>query len=349
MNIAQISALSIEFARQFLSTLTLTPAQATISEPILKEIDARLGFLNSVGLNYLTLDRTSSTLSGGEAQRIRLATQVGSGLVGVCYVLDEPTIGLHQRDNDRLVATLRRLTTIGNTVLVVEHDEDTIRAGDHLIDVGPGPGRHGGLIVAQGSFADICATPQSITGKYLSGALSIPVPAQRTPLKAKRSITLKGASANNLKGIDVSFPLGGFICVTGVSGSGKSTLVGDILLRAAQRDVSGMRVVPGKHSSVHGFDQVDRVIEVDQSPIDALQDQILRHIQGFSTIFARYTPAFQKRKSVAIPSDDFRSMSKVDDVKPARPRHAQNRNAFPSRCVRGMRGLPRHTIQSRNS
>ena len=267
MNIAQISALSIEFARQFLSTLTLTPAQATISEPILKEIDARLGFLNSVGLNYLTLDRTSSTLSGGEAQRIRLATQVGSGLVGVCYVLDEPTIGLHQRDNDRLVATLRRLTTIGNTVLVVEHDEDTIRAADHLIDVGPGPGRHGGLIVAQGSFADICATPQSITGKYLSGALSIPVPVQRTPLKVKRAITIKGASANNLKGIDVSFPLGGFICVTGVSGSGKSTLVGDILLRAAQRDVSGMRVVPGKHSSVHGFDQVDRVIEVDQSPI----------------------------------------------------------------------------------
>ena len=267
LNIAQISALSIEFARQFLAELKLSAAGKSISEPVLKEIDARLGFLNSVGLNYLTLDRTSSTLSGGEAQRIRLATQVGSGLVGVCYVLDEPTIGLHQRDNDRLVATLRRLTTIGNTVLVVEHDEDTIRAADHLIDVGPGPGRHGGMIVAQGSFKDICAAPTSLTGQYLNGTLSIPLPTTRTPLSAKRAIVVKGARANNLKGIDVSFPLGGFICVTGVSGSGKSTLVGDILLRTAQRDVSGMRVTPGQHDSVRGMDQVDRVIEVDQSPI----------------------------------------------------------------------------------
>ncbi len=242
-------------------------SQQTIAAPIRKEIDARLGFLSSVGLNYLTLDRSSSTLSGGEAQRIRLATQVGSGLVGVCYVLDEPTIGLHQRDNDRLIATLQRLCHIGNTVLVVEHDEDTIRAADHVIDVGPGPGRHGGRIVAAGTVADICANPASLTGQYLSSQLSIPVPAKRTALAESRAIVVQGAHANNLRNIDVRFPLGGLICVTGVSGSGKSTLVGDILLKTAQRDVLGKRIVPSAHRSVRGLDQVTRVIEVDQSPI----------------------------------------------------------------------------------
>ena len=266
-NIAEISALSIDRAREFLAALTFSPAQRSIAEPVLKEIDARLGFLSSVGLNYLTLDRTASTLSGGEAQRIRLATQVGSGLVGVCYVLDEPTIGLHQRDNDRLVATLRRLTSIGNTVLIVEHDEDTIRAADHLIDVGPGPGRHGGVIVAQGSVEDICESSASITGAYLSGRLKIPVPATRVPRTKGRSIEIKGARENNLKGINVAFPLGCFICVTGVSGSGKSTLVGEILLRTAERDVSQKRVVPGRHDCVSGLEQITRVIEVDQSPI----------------------------------------------------------------------------------
>jgi len=267
LNIAEFSALSIDRAREFLDALTLSAAQTKIAAPILKEIDARLGFLSSVGLNYLTLDRTASTLSGGEAQRIRLATQVGSGLVGVCYVLDEPTIGLHQRDNARLISTLRKLTSIGNTVLIVEHDEDTIRAADHLIDVGPGPGCHGGMIVAQGSIQDICASPASITGQYLSGQRSIPIPAVRTTMDPKRAVVIKGARENNLKSVTVSFPLGGFICVTGVSGSGKSTLVGDILLRAAQRDVSGMRVVPGAHDSIKGLDQVARVVEVDQSPI----------------------------------------------------------------------------------
>ncbi|MSR68797.1 MAG: excinuclease ABC subunit UvrA [Phycisphaerales bacterium] len=267
LNIGAVTALSIERSRTFLAGLTLSPAQNTVAQPILKEIDSRLGFLSSVGLNYLTLDRNSATLSGGEAQRIRLATQVGSGLVGVCYVLDEPTIGLHQRDNDRLVATLRHLTTIGNTVLIVEHDEDTIRAADHVVDVGPGPGRHGGTIVAQGSVADICANPESVTGKYLSGALRIDVPSKRTPLSLKRAITINGAHENNLKNLDVTFPLGGMICVTGVSGSGKSTLVGDILLKAAQHDVTGTRVVVGKHTKVMGLAQVDRVVEVDQTPI----------------------------------------------------------------------------------
>ncbi len=267
LNIGAVTALSIDRSRRFLAALRLTKAQKAIAQPILKEIDARLGFLSSVGLNYLTLDRSASTLSGGEAQRIRLATQVGSGLVGVCYVLDEPTIGLHQRDNDRLVATLRHLTTIGNTVLIVEHDEDTIRAADHLVDVGPGPGRSGGKIVAQGSLNDICAVPESVTGKYLSGALRIEVPQTRTPLSQKRAITITGACENNLKHLDVTFPLGGLICVTGVSGSGKSTLVGEILLKSAQREVTGTRVVAGKHTKVTGLAQVDRVVEVDQTPI----------------------------------------------------------------------------------
>ncbi len=267
LNIGAVTELSIDRSRAFLGALRLTKAQKTIAQPILKEIDARLGFLSSVGLNYLTLDRSASTLSGGEAQRIRLATQVGSGLVGVCYVLDEPTIGLHQRDNDRLVSTLRHLTTIGNTVLIVEHDEDTIRAADHLIDVGPGPGCEGGKIVAQGSVEVICATSASVTGKYLSGALRIEVPPTRTPLSQKRAITVKGACENNLKQIDVTFPLGGMICVTGVSGSGKSTLVGDILLKAAQHEVMGTRIVAGKHTAITGLAQVDRVVEVDQTPI----------------------------------------------------------------------------------
>ena len=266
-NIAEITALSIERSRAFLETLKLSTSQQAVAEPVLKEINARLGFLASVGLGYLTLDRGSATLSGGEAQRIRLATQVGSGLVGVCYVLDEPTIGLHQRDNDQLVATLRQLTAIGNTVLVVEHDEDTIRAADHLIDVGPGPGRHGGMIVAQGSFDDICAARASITGQYLCGARRIALPVKRTTLSTKRAITIRGACANNLKKIDVVFPLGGLICVTGVSGSGKSTLVGDILLRAARREVDGARETVGAHDKVLGLKEVDRVVEVDQSPI----------------------------------------------------------------------------------
>ncbi len=266
-NIAEVCRLNVEKALGFFGSLQLNAEERTIAAPILKEIEARLGFLASVGLDYLTLDRTSSTLSGGEAQRIRLATQVGSGLVGVCYVLDEPTIGLHQRDNDRLVATLRRLSDIGNTVLVVEHDEDMIRSADWVIDVGPGPGRHGGMIVAAGTPSGVAAHETSLTGAYLSGRRRIEVPASRRRLDPRRGLVVKGARANNLKSIDVTFPLGGFVCVTGVSGSGKSTLVNEILLKSALLEVTDAKVIPGAHDTIVGLKQVERIVEVDQSPI----------------------------------------------------------------------------------
>ena len=267
LNIAQITAMTIDQAIGFFSSLELGAEKHSIAQPILREINARLGFLASVGLNYLNLDRTSATLSGGEAQRIRLATQVGSGLVGVCYVLDEPTIGLHQRDNDRLIATLRHLSTIGNTVLVVEHDEGTIRAADHVLDIGPGPGRHGGTVVAQGSVDDIIGSSASLTGQYLSGERGVQTPTRRRAVSQTNAIIIKGAAENNLKSIDVAFPLGGLICVTGVSGSGKSTLVNEVLLKSAQRAINGTRVVPGAHARVNGLTKVDRIVEVDQSPI----------------------------------------------------------------------------------
>jgi len=267
LNIADIARLNIATAIRVLETVELTHEQTTIAAPILREVQARLGFLGSVGLEYLSLDRKTATLSGGEAQRIRLATQVGSGLVGACYVLDEPTIGLHQRDNGRLIRTLRHLADIGNTVLVVEHDEEMIRAADHVLDIGPGPGVHGGKVVAQGSITDICAVEGSLTGAYLSGRMKIETPAKRRPVNAKTSITVKGAKENNLKGIDAVFPLGGIVCVTGVSGSGKSTLVNDILLRATLHHLHGSREKPGAHGRITGLNQIDRVIEVDQSPI----------------------------------------------------------------------------------
>ena len=267
LNIADFTRLNIEQAVRIIESLDLSTEHATIAEPILREVASRLGFLASVGLEYLSLDRKMGTLSGGEAQRIRLATQVGSKLVGACYVLDEPTIGLHQRDNARLIGTLRHLTDIGNTVLVVEHDEDMIRAADHVLDIGPGPGVHGGQVVAQGSVDDIIASEASLTGDYLSGRKSIAVPESRRELSEKKAVTIKGARANNLKSIDVAFPLGGLICITGVSGSGKSTLVNDILLQAARIKLHGSRTVPGAHTRVNGLHLIDRVIEVDQSPI----------------------------------------------------------------------------------
>ncbi len=267
LNVAELSRLTITDAAAFVNGLVLSPEQTVIAEPILKEINNRLRFLAGVGLEYLSLDRRTGTLSGGEAQRIRLASQVGSGLVGACYVLDEPTIGLHQRDNARLIATLRHLTDIGNTVIVVEHDEDMIRAADHLLDIGPGPGVHGGRVVAQGTVAEVCAVPGSITGEYLSGRRKIEVPRRRRPLTEKGGIAIKGARENNLKNVDVCFPLGGLVCVTGVSGSGKSTLVNDILLQAAKHEVLGARAKPGKHTSFKWPRNLDRVIEVDQSPI----------------------------------------------------------------------------------
>ncbi len=266
LNIADFARLNISQAYAVINGLKLSKEQEQIAEPIVREVSARLGFLASVGLEYLSLDRKTATLSGGEAQRIRLATQVGSGLVGACYVLDEPTIGLHQRDNDRLIRTLRHLTDIGNTVLVVEHDEDMIRSADQIIDLGPGPGVHGGEVVAQGTAEQIKAC-DTLTGDYLSGRKRIDVPAKRRRVSESKALVVKGARENNLKDVDAAFPLGGIVCVTGVSGSGKSTLVNDILLAATRRSVSGARVKPGAHTRLNGAHHVDRVIEVDQSPI----------------------------------------------------------------------------------
>ena len=279
LGIQQLCRLTIRDARTFLEQLQLTPQQRQITTEVLREILARLSFLDEVGLNYLNLDRESGTLSGGEAQRIRLATQIGSGLAGVLYVLDEPSIGLHQRDNDRLIGTLRRLRDLGNSVIVVEHDEDTIRAADHIIDLGPGAGVRGGQLVAQGTFEQVLATPGSLTADYLSGRLTIPVPRHRvTPAGARELafepralssgwLTVEGASENNLRDISASFPLGCFTCVTGVSGSGKSTLVDDILRRALFRHFYGSKDRPGKHRDILGLDQVDKAIVIDQSPI----------------------------------------------------------------------------------
>ncbi len=266
-NIHELSKMSIEKAQRFFRRLRLDKERTLIAAQILKEIKARLGFMVDVGLGYLTLDRRSGTLAGGEAQRIRLATQVGSGLVGVCYVLDEPTIGLHKRDNDRLLGILKRLTRIGNTVIVVEHDEDVIAAAEHIIDIGPAAGAAGGEVVAQGTYKDILNCRQSLTGQYLKGKKKIPLPLARRKYNLRRCIEVKQAAENNLKNIDVKFPLGVFVCVTGVSGSGKSTLVNQVLLRALRRRLYGSRDRPGKHKSILGASQIDKVIEIDQSPI----------------------------------------------------------------------------------
>ncbi len=266
-NINDLSRMSIRQTQGFFDDLRLDKEKTLIASQIVKEIKARLGFMMDVGLAYLTLDRISSTLSGGEAQRIRLATQVGSGLVGVCYVLDEPTIGLHNRDNDRLLGILKRLSQIGNTVLVVEHDEDMIRHADHIVDIGPGAGRNGGRLVAQGQMADILACKESITGQYLSGKREIALPAKRRKYSLRKCIEVKGAAQNNLKNISVKFPLGTLTCVTGVSGSGKSTLVNQILLRALKRRLYQSRERPGQHKSVLGSSLIDKIIEIDQSPI----------------------------------------------------------------------------------
>ena len=267
LNIADFCTLNIQTALSVIERLKLSKEQKVIAGPIVAEVKARLGFLASVGLEYLSLDRKTNTLSGGEAQRIRLATQVGSGIVGACYVLDEPTIGLHARDNARLIRTLRHLTDIGNSVLVVEHDEEMIRAADHLVDIGPGPGVHGGEIVAQGSIDDICATESSVTGLYLSGERSVATPPKRRAVNAKNALKVVEAKENNLKGVDVTFPLGGLLAVTGVSGSGKSTLVNDILLQAVKKHINGGRARPGAHKRINGLNRIDRIIEVDQSPI----------------------------------------------------------------------------------
>lgn len=264
-NIADLTKLSVENSVKFFKDLELSEMKANIAELIIKEIESRLKFLNDVGLGYLTLNRSASTLSGGESQRIRLATQIGSGLVGVCYVLDEPSIGLHQRDNDRLIASLRNLTDIGNTLIVVEHDEDTIREADFIVDIGPKAGVHGGEIVAKGSVDDIIKSKKSITGDYLSGRKVIPISEERRT--SDKFIEIKGACENNLKGIDVKIPIGVLTSVTGVSGSGKSSLVNEILYKSVTKKLNKTKVHPGKHDEILGLDQIDKVIAIDQSPI----------------------------------------------------------------------------------
>nr|WP_062340400.1 excinuclease ABC subunit UvrA [Herbidospora sakaeratensis] len=266
-SIAEVAALSIGECAKFLSGFKLSERDMHIAERVVKEINARLGFLLDVGLDYLTLNRAAGTLAGGEAQRIRLATQIGSGLVGVLYVLDEPSIGLHQRDNMRLLETLIRLRDMGNTLIVVEHDEDTIAAADWVVDIGPGAGEHGGQVVVSGTVEELLASEESLTGAYLSGRRSIAVPKKRRKRDRKRQLVVKGAREHNLGGIDVEFPLGVFTAVTGVSGSGKSTLVNDILYNALAKELHGAKTVPGRHSRVNGVDQLDKVVHVDQSPI----------------------------------------------------------------------------------
>jgi len=266
-SIADIAALPIGECAKHLLALNLSDRDRHIAEVVLKEINARLGFLLDVGLDYLSLDRASATLAGGEAQRIRLATQIGSGLVGVLYVLDEPSIGLHQRDNHRLLETLTRLRDIGNTLIVVEHDEDTIRAADWIVDIGPGAGEHGGEVVVSGSVDELLSTERSLTGAYLTGRRVIELPEVRRPRDKSRVLTVKGARAHNLRDVDVSFPVGCFVAVTGVSGSGKSTLVNDILYTAMARELNGARGVPGKHTRITGMQHLDKVVHVDQSPI----------------------------------------------------------------------------------
>lgn len=266
ISIAELSSFRIKEAHDFLQGVKLDERRAKIGKEILKEIKERLRFLLDVGLDYLSLDRAAGTLSGGEAQRIRLATQIGSGLMGVLYILDEPSIGLHQRDNNRLISTLEHIRDLGNTVIVVEHDEETIRAADYIIDMGPGAGKHGGEIVAEGSLSDIIAEKRSLTGQYLTGEKKIEVPKERYSTGDKW-LKIKGARQHNLKGIDVEFPLGTFTCVTGVSGSGKSTLINNTLKRKLMREMHDATLAPGKHDSIEGMEQIDKVINIDQSPI----------------------------------------------------------------------------------
>ena len=264
-NIAEVTEMSVDHVNEFLETMTLTERQQFIGKGILKEIQARIGFLIDVGLDYLSLSRATGTLSGGEAQRIRLATQIGSGLVGVAYILDEPSIGLHQRDNDKLIRTLKNLKDLGNSLLVVEHDEDTMWAADHIVDIGPGAGSRGGVVVAQGTAEEIMKVPESVTGAYLSGRIKIPVPTERR--KPEGYLKVIGASENNLKQIDVKFPLGVFTCVTGVSGSGKSSLVNEILYKRLAKELNRAKCKPGAHKKIVGIEKLDKVINIDQSPI----------------------------------------------------------------------------------
>jgi excinuclease ABC subunit A len=294
-NIAEVSDLSLGLAKEFFETVELNERETTIAERVLKEVRARIQFLLDVGLDYLSLSRSAATLAGGEAQRIRLATQIGSGLVGVLYILDEPSIGLHQRDNQRLIETLLRLRDLGNTLIVVEHDEETIRIADHVIDIGPGAGEHGGHIVAEGPLEAIVGEPSSITGDYLARRRQIPVPLIRRSGNGQ-SITILGASENNLQGIDVEFPLGVFTAVTGVSGSGKSTLIEEILWKTLANRVNRARVVPGRHKKVEGIEHIDKVIDIDQSPIGRTpRSNPATYTKLFDQIRALFTQTLEAR------------------------------------------------------
>ena len=314
-NISEITELSIAECAEFLKAIKLNKREAQIAERVMKEVHARLGFLLDVGLDYLSLARPAGTLSGGEAQRIRLATQIGSGLVGVLYVLDEPSIGLHQRDNRRLIDTLTRLRNLGNTLIVVEHDEETIRTADWVVDIGPGAGEHGGKVVVSGSYDDLIASKESITGAYLSGRKSIAIPAKRRKVDPKRQLVVKGAKENNLQNIDVEVPLGVFVSVTGVSGSGKSTLVNDILYTVLANKLNGARLVPGRHRTVTGIDLLDKVVHVDQSPLVAHHALIQLPTQACSTRYVRYLPKHQRPRFVAISRDVSPLTLKADAVR----------------------------------
>ncbi len=348
-SIAEVCELSIADCADFLTALTLGPREQAIAGQVLKEIQSRLGFLLDVGLEYLSLSRAAATLSGGEAQRIRLATQIGSGLVGVLYVLDEPSIGLHQRDNRRLIETLTRLRDLGNTLIVVEHDEDTIEHADWIVDIGPGAGEHGGRIVHSGPYDELLRNQDSITGAYLSGRESIEIPAIRRPVDPRRQLTVIGAREHNLRGIDVAFPLGVLTSVTGVSGSGKSTLVNDILAAVLANRLNGARQVPGRHTRVTGLDHLDKLVRVDQSPIGRTP----------RSNPATYTGVFDKIRTLFAATTE----AKVRGYQPGRfsfnvkggrcealhrRRHHQDRDELPARRVRALRGVPGCPVQPGN-
>ena len=317
LNIAEFSEKSVVKAMEFLQTLRLTEMQHKIGDRVIKEIKDRLGFLQSVGLEYLTLSRASGTLSGGESQRIRLATQIGSSLMGVLYILDEPSIGLHQRDNDKLLATLKRLRDLGNTLIVVEHDEDTMFAADHIVDIGPGAGRNGGEVVFEGTVDELLKSEKSITGQYLSGRKCIPVPDVRRKGNGKK-LTVKGCAVNNLKHTDFTIPLGTFTCVTGVSGSGKSSFVNEILYKKLAAELNGAKTRAGAHDKITGLSYLDKVINIDQSPIGRTPRSNPQPIPACSMTFATCSPKRRTPRRAATGRAGFPSTSRAAAARPAR-------------------------------
>ncbi len=347
-SIAELSSMSIRSAHDLLERLELSSREEMIAERVLKEIRARLQFLVDVGLDYLSLDRSAATLAGGEAQRIRLASQIGSGLVGVLYVLDEPSVGLHQRDNRKLVETLLRLRDIGNTVLVVEHDEETIRVADYVVDIGPGAGEHGGEVVCAGTVADLLKCKASVTGQYLSGKRSIAVPAMRREPRSDW-VVVRGAREHNLKNIDVEIPLGCFVSVTGVSGSGKSTLINDILLRALMQRIYKSRVVPGRHRTIEGAEALDKVIDIDQSPIGRTPRSNPATYTGMFDNVRKLFSQTSEAQPPRLPAGTFLVQRGGRPLRGLlRRRHHQDRDALPAGRVRPMRGLQGGALQPRH-